>query len=538
MNQLPDTETRKRSKRVAVKWAALLGVVGGIAVLLASTIVHPSSSVLAKPVDTTTCTTCMSVAGPSANPVLYPGATPSSLPVTFTNTTNGPIYVTSLKVGFTNAFPTGCPASNFMVKDSTAGAMAAASADATTTTITYSPAQTIPAGQTWTDNATLSMPDSGKQDACQGLPIAISYTGTANYTVMTTASMQVAPNAGTDSETLSATIAPDIQPASAAHSPGPGDGTVTFYSCTDATSISCANALGTAQVGAGGVATYNMSASAIGSYKVEAVYFPADRTSFVTSTSPIITEDLSGCVAAPTSTAGTIITGTISGNYTVPSGASVWLNNGTINGNVTVLGNGSFAATGGTVNGSITSSGGPIAIAGTTVTGNVQNTNGGLSLGPSTLIKGNAQATGSGVFCSEGASGTQAQVSVRGNLQVQNLTGTTPATACATTVGNNLLWQNNAVPSFIGLSCGGNTILGNMNVQNNSGKLTIGDAVNAAGNKVSGNTNVNGNTGGGTLINTSSAGTCTLSGDKPGIAGTSNTAAKGNNQCNTTSTGA
>jgi hypothetical protein len=169
------------------------------------------------------------------------------------------------------------------------------------------------------------------------------------------------------------------------------------------------------------------------------------------------------------------------------------------------------------------------------VTGNVQQQNGGLSLGPATGVKGNVQATGGGPFCSQGTSGTQGQVQVKLNLTVQSLTSSTTSSVCATTVGNNLQWQQNASPGLVG-SCGGNTILGNLLVQNNSGNVTIGAP--GAGNRVSGNISVSGNTGGGTMTGNTASGNCLLSADKPGIIGTSNTTGKGNNQCNTTSAGA
>jgi hypothetical protein len=285
------------------------------------------------------------------------------------------------------------------------------------------------------------------------------------------------------------------------------------------------------------VASLQIPAGTVGSYNLEAVYAPSDPTSFVTSTSPIVTETLSGCVTTQTAGAATILRSgqTYNGNYTVPSGSSLWLDGGTINGNVTVLGTGQFAASGGTVNGSVQSSGGPIAMAGTTITGNVQQQNGGLSLGPATAIKGNAQASGGGPFCSRGTSGTQGQVQIKLNLTVQALTSSTTSSVCSTAVGNNLQWQNNSSSGLIG-NCGGNTVLGNLLVQNNAGALTIGAA--GSGNTVSGNISVSNNTGGGTLTGNASNGNCLLSGDKPGIVGASNSTGKGNNQCNTAAGGA
>src|SRR5947207_13745132 len=92
------------------------------------------------------------------------------------------------------------------------------------------------------------------------------------YTVMTTTSLTAASNPNTDSATLTATVAPDIQPAAAAHTPGSGDGSVTFLSCADKTSAAtCTTSLGTAPVGAGGVATLTIPAGSVRSYNLEAV---------------------------------------------------------------------------------------------------------------------------------------------------------------------------------------------------------------------------------------------------------------------------
>jgi hypothetical protein len=529
---------RPAARRTALKWGLLVAAAAGLVIALGGLAPHRSGSPRLVPADNTVCTTCVSVAGPAANPVLYPGAAPSSIPVTFTNTTNGPIYVTQLQVGFSNAFTAGCPASNFVVADKTPGASAGASGS--TTTITYSPAQTIPAGGTWTDSAaTLAMPDShAGQDACQGLPLSMTYTAAANYTVLTTSTLGVASNPSSDSATLTATVAPDIQPASAAHTPGPNDGSVSFYSCSNnASASSCTTLLGTATPNSSGVAVLSIPAGSVGSYNLDAVYKPADPTNFVTSTSPVVTDTLSGCVNAQTAGATTILkTGqTYNGNYTVGSGSSLWLDGGTINGDVTVSGTGQFAATGGAVNGSVQSSGGPVAMAGTTVTGNVQQQNGGLALGPATQIKGNAQAGGGGPVCAQGSSSGQGQVQVQGNLTVQTLTSVTTSSVCNTTVGNNLQWQSNASPGLIG-ACGGNVILGNLLVQNNSGALTIGAS--AGANAVSGNVTVSGNTGGGTLTGNKTSGNCQLTGDKPGIVGSANTTGKGQNSCNTSPAGA
>jgi hypothetical protein len=532
-------------RRIATKWFVIAGVGLVLIALAGGRVAHVWGDPGVQRTDISFCpnNTCVSITGPSGTPTLYPGAPATSLPVTFNNLTSGPIYVDRVIVKFTNSWQTNgvnsCSATNFQVSDPfVAGAATNASTDGTTTTITF-PRQTIAANGSWIDNVNLAFLDtSSNQDVCAGQPLSLTYSTAAEYTIPTSTSFTESTNAGTDTATLTATVAPDIQPAAAGRAPGNGDGTVQFYECSGTTASSCTQSLGTASTWSSpGTASITMPAGSVGSYSIEAQFVPADSTSYLSSTSGIVTETLTGCVAAQTGGATTIIkAGSVyNGNLTIGNGSSVWLDGGTINGNITVGGTGEFAATGGVITGNVQSSGGPIAISGTAVSGNVQSTGGGLSLGPSTVVKGNTQIQGGGPFCSRGASPTQGQVQVRGNLQVQSLTSATVASVCSTTVGNNLLWQYNASPGLIG-SCGANTVLGNLQVQYNSGQVTIGAT--GSGNATSGNTLVQSNTGGGTLTGNSSGGNCLLSGDKPGIVGSGNTAKGANNQCNTGSGGA
>ena len=533
-------------RRIATKWFVIAGLGLVLLALVGGRAAHMWGGGGPQQADITYCpnNNCVSITGPSSSATLYPGAPASVLPVTFNNLTSGPIYVDQVTVQFTNTWQTSgsstCLASNFAVSDpSVPGASASASTDGSMTKITF-PRETIAANGSWVNNVSIAFLDTQKnQDVCQGQPLSLTYSTAAEYTVPTTISFAESTNSGADTATLTATVAADIQPAAAGRAPSNGDGTVQFFMCTTSNASSCSTTpFATASTWMSpGTASITMPAGTVGSYNIEAQFVPADATSFTGSPSSIVPTTLTGCVTAQTGTANTIITAgtTHNGNITVGNGASLWLNGGVINGNVTIVGTGQFAATGGTINGNVQSSGGPIAMSGTTVTGNVQSTNGGLSLGPSTLIKGNAQIQSGGPFCSQGTSPTQGQVQVRGNLQVQSLTSGTTASVCSTTVGNNLLWQSNVSPGLIG-SCGSNTILGNLQVQNNSGQVTIGASGN--GNVTSGNTIVQANTGGGTLTANSSGGNCLLSGDKPGIVGTSNSAKGANNQCDTGSAGA
>jgi hypothetical protein len=491
-----------------------------------------------------TCTSCLGVTGPPTTPVLYPGAAPAHMPVTFKNLTDTSLNVTALTVdvGLTGTTTAGCSVSDFRVGGAdVSNSSPTLTASGSATTLTFRAPQPIAGGATWTYDTTLALADTGaNQDGCQRRGLTMTYTGNATYTLLTTTALTVSQNASGDSATLTATISPtDSTAAAAGHTPGTGDGSVKFYQCTDASNpSSCTTLVGTtSSFGSPGVASITIPAGTVGSYNLQAVFVPSDPTNFVGSSSPVVTQTLTGCVQAQTTSASRIIGSgsTYNGNYEVTNGSSLWLNGGTITGNVAVDPGGQFAASGGTVGGNVQSSGGPIAVSGTTVNGNVQSQGGGLSLGPSTFVKGNVLASSGGPFCSQGTSATQGQVQIRGNLQVQSLTSSTSSSVCATNVGNNLLWQQNASPGLIG-SCGANTILGNLQVQNNSGNVTIGAA--GSGNSTTGNIIVNGNTGGGTLTGNRAGGNCLLSGDKPGVVGASNTTGKSQNQCNTGSAGA
>ena len=91
------------------------------------------------------------------------------------------------------------------------------------------------------------------------------------------------------------------------------------------------------------------------------------------------------------------------------------------------------------------------------------------------------------------------------------------------------MWTSNAAPVIIGV-CAANTVGGNLQVQSNSGQVTIGSS--GAGNAVGGNIQVQQNTGGGSMSYNGAGGNCQLSGDTPPVSGSAtNTAAKNPNTC-------
>ena len=119
---------------------------------------------------------------------------------------------------------------------------------------------------------------------------------------------------------------------------------------------------------------------------------------------------------------------------------------------------------------------------------------------------------------------------VGGDVQLTATSGVNEV--CGVTVGNDLVAQagNRAAVFQIGnvtINCAGNTIEGNLTVQNNAGQVVVFD------NTVAGNISVHNNTGGGGLGGNSAGGSCQLFNDNPPITGGGNSVPPGHqNTCN------
>jgi hypothetical protein len=124
----------------------------------------------------------------------------------------------------------------------------------------------------------------------------------------------------------------------------------------------------------------------------------------------------------------------------------------------------------GTFAGNITVSSGETCVTGT-VTGNVSQS-GGILIANGATIEGNVRISG-GVFM------IGAGTAISGNLQIHNLpAASTPIRVCDAKVKGNLQVNNNAEPIAIGtglLSCPGNIVGGNLQVDNNSGPIQVFD---------------------------------------------------------------
>jgi hypothetical protein len=469
--------------------------------------------------------------------LLYPG-TQRYLWYTASNHLSVPMTVTSISIVLPVTAPAGCPASNLdLSQTSFSGSLVV-------------PAKSGAVNGTNSVAVPIKLKETGaNQNLCQGVTFGFSYTGSARYTEVYGTSTVLASSADPSnvgqSVTYTATVTAN---AGAGQDPVPSSptGSVTFYDGTvvPANIISGCSAVGVTSSGtttSTATCTPTPAYGSPGTHPITAVYSPdspGGSANFSGSTSPTynqVVQSTGGgsCVSIATSGPNvTVITGTYTGNYSVKKGQTLWLNGGTITGNVSVDAAGQFLATGGTVKGNVNSDGGPVSLQGTTVGSNL-GTKGPLSLGPNTKVSGNVEVKGGNTVCIAGNS--SGPVKIGSGLTIQSLSaGATPVTVCNTQVTGDFTYQSNAVPVVIGGSsaCTGNTVSGNFTVQNNTAQVTIGAS--GFGNTVTGKITVQKNTGGGTLTNNSSTTSCSLSGDKPGIVGTLNTAPAGKNTCNAT----
>jgi hypothetical protein len=165
-------------------------------------------------------------------------------------------------------------------------------------------------------------------------------------------------------------------------------------------------------------------------------------------------------------------------------------NTGVINGNVTVSAGEQCSYTSPCeIKGNLTINGDPTGVLSTgvwlgcTLDGNLTDNAGMLVLASSAHVFGNVQISGASAFT------LGPGVLIDGNLQIQNVPGAQKGTVCGTQVKGNLQVQSNAIPLEIGgSSCGGDTVSGNLQVNNNSGITDV------SFNTVSGNLQCQGNT--------------------------------------------
>jgi hypothetical protein len=243
------------------------------------------------------------IQSPTTGPVLYPGVTtPSNLPLTFTNPLSVGINVYSLTIAISVAptsTTTSAPGCDLSTMKVTVPGSTPNSGSGPSVTIgytggsPYSSFLSIPAGSTVNYNVTLALADNHQnQDACEGLPLTLTYNASAYRTDSTSSVLSSSQNPSTASQaiTLTDTVTDTV---TATNTPA---GSVLFYSCTSTTVASCsATALGAAvNLSASGVAAATTTPATGGTYYYEAVYTPSTgSTNFTASTSNILTKTVS-----------------------------------------------------------------------------------------------------------------------------------------------------------------------------------------------------------------------------------------------------
>ncbi len=177
----------------------------------------------------------------------------------------------------------------------------------------------------------------------------------------------------------------------------------------------------------------------------------------------------------------------------------------------------------GTFNGNITvSTGQNCILQNATINGNIQMTAGSLNLS-GVLVNGNVQIQNGGTFS------INSYTEITQNLQIQNIPkGTALNLVCNSTVLQNVQIQGNGSSTEFGSTsastCGGNVVVGNLQVQNNSGPTTIDN------NTVSANLQYQNNSGAAQVYGNTVIDALQCSGNSA-ITGGSNTANQKQGQC-------
>jgi hypothetical protein len=205
---------------------------------------------------------------------------------------------------------------------------------------------------------------------------------------------------------------------------------------------------------------------------------------------------------ADTTCTGALANTTIIDNVIVPAGASCTLTSVIVRGNVQVQpGAAALTVNGAYILGNVQSQGAAVTL-----------TNNGALIEPDlTMVGGAVQVTGGSLWIGYATIGGDVQAnnanfvvigltSINGNVNIQNLAGFSPSFGtnflCASTVRQNFQFQQSTVgATFLlgasgALGCFGNTILGNVQIQNNAGAVTVTNNV-VIGDLQCGGNNVN-----------------------------------------------
>jgi hypothetical protein len=271
-------ERFKRTKSVVASSVIAL-VVAALTFGVSSAVLRPASSPFAAAPGTAFTISSAIYASPACSGstvLLYPSVTDCAV-LTVHNNLTVPITVQSLSTTIVSP-PAGCGASNFSLP-------------------TFSGNMSVPAnGTVNTTGLPISLVDTGtNQDACQGVTVNFTYTGSAQYTDATSTSLAATPLLPVLGQPVSLTAT--VTAANASTDPNGPTGTVTFYVCPTSACTS-RTSLGTASVGSDGKATLSTLSLLIGTNHVEAVY-GGSGTDFTGSTSNVLSFPIVAVITAP-----------------------------------------------------------------------------------------------------------------------------------------------------------------------------------------------------------------------------------------------
>jgi Bacterial Ig-like domain (group 3) len=272
------TERFKRTKSVVASTVIAL-VVAAMTFGVSSAVLRPATSPFAA--SSGSAFTISSAIYPSpacsgSTTLLWPGVTECAV-LTIHNNLSVPVTVQNLSTTIPSP-PAGCPASNFDLP-------------------TFSGSLSVPAsGSASTAGLPISLIDTGtNQDACLGVTVHFTYSGSAQYTDATATAVAATPVLPVLGQPVVLTAT--VTAANAATDPSGPTGTVTFYACPTA-ACATTTSLGTATVGPNGKAVLSSLNLLLGRQYVEAVY-GGSGTDFTRSTSPAIPISVVAAVTLP-----------------------------------------------------------------------------------------------------------------------------------------------------------------------------------------------------------------------------------------------
>ncbi len=275
----------RRMREVATAGLVAL-VIAALTFGVAHTVLHPSDpemSLTAGSGFTITSNIYSTSACSGSTAELYPGTT-RYICFTVQNSLNVPITVGSISMALSNTPSTGCTAADLSLPTFSGSLNVLGSGSASTTGLP------------------IELKDDGQQSPqCENQTLDFTYTGSAEYTDLTTTSL-ASSSGNTSTYGSSVTFTATVTETNASQDPSGSlaGGTVTFYSCTSASCTGTPTQLGSGTVGSNGQATYATSTLPIGTDYIEGIYGGAG-SNLTGSTSNVVTQTVNSGTLSTTS---------------------------------------------------------------------------------------------------------------------------------------------------------------------------------------------------------------------------------------------